>query len=212
MGKIFRLSPRNPEVNAINVAVDVIKNGGIIVYPTDTLYGLGVNALNSEAVLKVFNAKRRPLNKPLPLVVSGIDMASKLALITKEARKLMNVFWPGALTIILKKKLVVPSIVVSGGTSVGLRMPNHPVPLMIIKMCGFPLIATSANKHGKPNLLGIQEAIRQIGNQVDLILDCGKSGGEPSTIIDLTKMTPRIVRKGPVSKKMLEKEVGDIEY
>jgi L-threonylcarbamoyladenylate synthase len=210
MCKIFRVSPRNPEVNVITAAVDVIKDGGLIEYPTDTVYGLGVNALNSEAVIRVFNVKQRPLNKPLPLAVSGLGMASKLAIINDKARKLVKVFWPGALTIILKKKLVVPSIVVSGGTSVGLRMPNHAVPLMITKMCGFPLIATSANKHGKPNILGVQGAIRQIGNEVDLVLDCGKTRGQPSTIIDLTKMPPQIVRTGSVTKKMLEKEIGSI--
>ncbi len=211
MDKIVYLDPGNPKVEIIDAVVGVIKVGGVIVYPTDTVYGLGVDALNTNAVLRIFKIKGRPLDQPLPVAVSGLEMAEGLASVDDKARKLIRVFWPGALTLVLEKRPIVPSIVVGGGATVGLRMPNHAVPLMILDMLGLPLISSSANKHRMPSPLEAGEALRQVGQEVDLILDCGKVGGQSSTIVDLTKAPPLIIRKGPVTKEMLEKVVGRVE-
>lgn len=210
MSKIIRVDPENPEISAIRNAADLIKRGSVIVYPTDTVYGLGADALNPEAVLRVFKIKGRSPDQPLPVAVSGLEMAETLAVVSDEARRLMAAFWPGALTLVLPKKPIVPSIVVGGGVSVGLRTPNHAVPLLIIRESGLPLIATSANKHGAPSPVEAEEALRQIGSEVDLIIDCGRVGGQSSTIVDLTK-TPLIVRSGPVTREMIEKIIGRVK-
>jgi len=211
MGKVLRVNPEKPESKVIREAVDIIRSGGVVIYPTDTVYGLGVDALNPEAVLRIFKIKNRFPNQPLPVAVSGLEMADRLAFIDEAAGKLMKAFWPGALTLVLVRKRLVPSMVVGGGASVGLRMPNHAVPLRIIQMSGLPLVATSANKHGAQNPLEAAEALRQIGDEVDLLLDGGRAGGQPSTILDLTRKPPLIVRHGPVTREMIEKVIGRVE-
>ena len=211
MSNLIRIDAEKPEISVIKNAARLIKRGSVIVYPTDTVYGLGANALNPEAVLQIFKIKGRSPNQPLPVAVSGLEMAEKLAFVGDEARKLTAAFWPGALTLVLRKKPLLPSIVVGGGASVGLRAPNHAVPLMIIREAGLPLVATSANKHGAPSPVEAEEAFRQVGDEVDLILDCGRVGGQPSTIVDLTKTPPLIVRSGPVTREMIEKIIGRVE-
>ena len=210
MNKIIHVDKRDPKVETIRGAVHIIKNGGVIVYPTDTVYGLGANALNPNAILKVFKIKDRPLNQPLPVAVSGLKMAEGLTFFDDKARQLVRAFWPGALTIVLTKRPIVPSIVAGGGLSVGLRMPNHSIPLIILEQSGLPLVATSANKHGLPNPIEAEEALRQVGDEVDLILDGGNVSGQPSTVIDLTKRSPLIVRKGSITRAMIETIVGRV--
>ena len=211
MGSLIRVDSEKPDIGTIRSVARLIRGGGVIVYPTDTVYGIGANALNFEAVLRIFEIKGRALDQPLPVIVSGSEMAEGLAYIGDEARLLMKAFWPGALTLVLPKKPIILSIVVGGGTSVGLRAPNHTVPLSIIRESGLPLIATSANKHGAPNPADAGEALRQIGDEVDLIVDCGRVTGQPSTILDLTRMPPLVVRSGSVTRKMVEKVIGQVE-
>jgi len=203
MVKVLKVNPVKPDPKIISTAARAIKEGLVIVYPTETVYGIGTNALDPKSVLKIFRIKERPLNKALPIAVSGTKMAEKLAFLTEEARKLMREFWPGPLTIILKKKSSVPVEVTGGGESVGLRAPGHAVPLSIMKMTDLPLIATSANKHNQPNPETADEALTQIG-EVDLVLDAGKVKGVPSTVIDLTKRPPVIIRDGPIPRTRIE--------
>jgi len=202
------VDPKNPDFITIKMAVDEINDCGVLVYPTDSVYGLGTTGLLKEAILKIFKIKNRPLDHPLPLAVSDFDMVDKLAFVKDDAYELMEAFWPGALTIILKKKPIVPDILVGGNKTVGLRMPDHAVPLKIIQLLGVPLVATSANKHGGSNPISATQAIQQIGKEVDLVLDGGSSKGKPSTIIDLTKTPPMILRHGPVSVDLIEKIIG----
>jgi L-threonylcarbamoyladenylate synthase len=197
--------------NVIATAVNVIRNGGVVVYPTDTVYGLGADALNPIAIQRVFTIKNRPLHLPLPVVVRDLTMATWLAVIDDQAQRLIDTFWPGALTVIVEKKPLVPLILTSGGSTVGLRMPNHSVPLAMLDLCGGPLVATSANKHRGPSPLSAEEAQRQLGNEVDLILDGGPANGQPSTIIDLTKQPPLLVRRGPITRDMLEAIIGKLQ-
>ena len=208
---VTHFTPDSHDVDAIKKAVNVIKNGGVVVYPTDTVYGLGADALNPAAVQRVFKIKNRPKHLPLPVVVQDLIMAESLAAIDDSALRLIDAFWPGALTIILEKKPLVPLILTSGGTSVGLRMPDHSVPLMMLELCGVPLVATSANKHGEASPLLAEEAQRQLGNEVDLILDGGPAKGQPSTIIDLTKIPPLLIRSGPITRDELEEVIGSIQ-
>jgi L-threonylcarbamoyladenylate synthase len=203
--------PDDDDGDAIKKAVNVIRNGGIVVYPTDTVYGLGADALNPTAVQRVFTVKNRPMHLPLPVVVRDLTMAKRLAVVDDQAQRLIDAFWPGALTIILEKKPFVPLILTGGGSSVGLRVPNHSVPLMMLELCGVPLVATSANKHGGASPVVAEEAQRQLGNEVDLILDGGPASGQPSTIIDLTKRPPLLVRRGPITRDVIESIVGRLQ-
>lgn len=212
MPRLLEVDPRKPGPEAISLASEAVKRGGVIVYPTDTVYGLGANALNPEAALKVFVIKNRPLDQGMPVAVSGIGMAEELAIVTEEARRLMERFWPGALTILLKKKPVVPPTVTGGGEKIGLRAPNHAVPLSIIRASRLPLIATSANRHGRPNPTTAEEASRQLGEMVDLVIDGGRSEAPvPSTVIDITLELPSIVRDGPVSRRSIEAVISPIK-
>jgi len=211
MSNLIRIDPEKPEISVIKKVARLVKRGGVIIYPTDTVYGLGADALNPEAVLRIFKIKGRSPDQPLPVAVSGLEMAERLAFVSDEARKLIAAFWPGALTLVMRKKPIVPPIVVGGGVSVGLRAPNHAVSLMIIHETGLPLVATSANKHGAPSPVESGEAFRRVGDEVDLILDCGRVGGQPSAIVDLTKTPPMIIRSGPVTREMIEKIVGRVE-
>jgi L-threonylcarbamoyladenylate synthase len=212
VSRTLSVDPKKTNIDAIEEAVNILRSGGVIVYPSDTVYGLGSNALNSNAVQRIFRIKERSQDQSLPLAVSDWEMAGSLAFVDDRAKKLMNNFWPGALTIIMMKKPIVPSVVVGGGTSVGLRMPDHQVPLMLLRMSGLPIVSTSANKHGRPNSVEAEEAIRQIGGEVDLILDAGRVGGQPSTIIDITMKHPSIIRSGPVTKEMIENVIGPLGF
>ena len=202
--KVLKVDPVKPDPKIISTAARAIKEGLVIVYPTETVYGIGTNALDPKSVLKIFRIKERPLDKALPIAVSGPKMAEKLAFLTEEARKLVREFWPGPLTIILKKKGLIPMEVTGDSESVGLRAPGHAVPLSIMKMTDLPLIATSANKHNQPSPETADEALTQIG-EVDLVLDAGKVKGVPSTVIDLTKRPPVIIRDGPIPRTRIEK-------
>ncbi|MDH5769796.1 MAG: L-threonylcarbamoyladenylate synthase [Candidatus Bathyarchaeota archaeon] len=211
MPKIVRVNPEKPDPKTVDLATKIIKEGGIIIYPTDTVYGIGTNALKPQIILKIFKIKRRPLNEALPIAVSGLNMANELAFIPKNARELIRRFWPGALTIILRKKPIVPREATGGGNCVGLRAPNHPVPIAIIKKCDLPLIATSANKHGEPNPVTAGEALRQVGENVDLCLDAGRTEIQrPSTVLDLTKSPPVVLRIGPISVGAIKKVLGEV--
>jgi L-threonylcarbamoyladenylate synthase len=208
---VFDFGPNDDDGHAIRTAVNVIQNGGVVVYPTDTVYGLGADALNPVAIQRVFTIKNRPMHLPLPVVVLDLTMAKQLAVVDAPTQWLIDAFWPGALTIILEKKPLVPQILTSGGVSVGLRVPNHHVPLRMLDLARVPLVATSANKHGGVSALSAEEAQRQLGNEVDLILDGGPANGQPSTIIDMTKMPPLLVRRGPITRDAIEAIIGKLQ-
>lgn len=197
MAKVLRLGLVSVE-EAVAEASRVVRSGGLIIYPTDTVYGLGADPLNEAAVAKAFEAKRREA-KPMPVLVSSIEAAKRLAYVSEEAEALMRRFWPGALTIVLPSRGVVPSQVTAGLASIGIRMPNHPVALRIIEACGGALIGTSANISGRPAPRTADEALSQIGDYVDLAIDAGPAPhGVPSTVVDLSGSEPRLIREGPL--------------
>lgn len=208
LNHILKIDPISPDETVIGQAAKLIEAGKVVVYPTDTVYGIGTNALDSTAVLKIFKVKVRPIGTPMPVAVDGMQMADMLAVISAEARKLIAAFWPGALTLVLPKKDVVPEVVTAGHPSLALRAPNHQVPLMIIRKSKLPLIATSANLHGAPNCINAQEAAKQVGTHVDLILDGGPTMDTASTVLDLTREKPKVLREGPVTRLMLRSILG----
>lgn len=177
-------------------AARIVKRGGIVVYPTDTVYGLGCDPFNEEAVRRLFKVKRRP-DKPLPVLALNLKNAERIAHFSEEARKVAQRFWPGGLTLVLPKKEALPSIVTAGLKSVAVRVPNHPVALKLIELCGGLLIGTSANVSGGEPSTTAQEAQKQLGRAVDAILNGGAATlTKPSTILDLTSGTPSILREG----------------
>jgi len=182
-------------------ASQTVKTGGLVVYPTDTVYGLGCDPFNVETVKRVFRVKGER-KKPLPILASGIEHVEKIAYLSKDARKIVERFWPGPLMIIVPKKPTLPNIVTCNLGSVGVRVPKHDLAIQFISLSNGLLVGTSANKTGKKPALTASEAAEQLGKEVDVILDMGPTSlGVPSTVIDLTLEKPRILRKGPVSSE-----------
>lgn len=191
----------------IRQGVEILVAGGLVAYPTDTVYGLGAVFDNNTAVEKVFEVKSRPLNSPLPLLLADISWLEKYAkTITPSARKLAAAFSPGALTLVLEKSPGVSDLISGGQNTVALRVPGHPVILSLIKSIGKPITGTSANLSGKPSALTAEEVKKQIGDRIDYIIDGGKCpGGVESTIIDATGDIPILLRHGAIKTAEIQK-------
>lgn len=182
-----------------------VKAGGVVVYPTDTVYGLGCDPFVTKAVERVFNVKNER-RKPLPILASDTKTIERIAFFSERAKSIANEFWPGPLTIVVPKKPSLSSIVTCGLTSVGVRVPKHDAALQLISLSNGLLIGTSANRTGKKPPLSAQDAAEQLGRRVDLILDGGRATlGVSSTVIDLTSERPRILRRGPVGFGEIER-------
>jgi L-threonylcarbamoyladenylate synthase len=192
---------------ALRRAAELLLQGGVVVCATDTGYLLGVNGLNREAIQKVYRIKGRDFDKPLHLVVADIEMANRLAEVDDRAEQIMRRFLPGPLTLILKKKPIVPESLVSGLDSVGLRIPENEALLRLVRMAGLPITATSANRSGFGTPYSVEQVLTELGEAaqlVDLIIDQGETRhGSPSTILDLTRTPPAILREGPITQEML---------
>lgn len=193
----------------ITEAVEILRKGRLVIFPTDTLYGLGCNALDEPAIRSVFAVKKRPASSPLSIAVSDIEMMKQYAEVPQPAEKLAEAFLPGALTIVLKKKNL-PDALTGGLPKVGIRIPNSDITLKLIEMMGTPVTATSANISGNPPPTTAEDAISQIP-EADILLDAGPLGtGIPSTVIDMSEK-PKILREGKVKREELEKVIGEIE-
>ena len=190
----------------LDEAVDVLKGKGVVAFPTDTLYGLGADAFSIEAVDQVFEIKGRPKEMALPILLGTPSDLEKVAIEIPELTwTLVQTFWPGPLTLILRKSSAMPKIVSGGKESIAVRMPNHNVPLYLVQKLGRPITGTSANPSGAANPASADEVQELLGAKVDYIVDGGPAtSGTPSTIVDLTESTPRIVRAGSVSYESLQ--------
>ena len=200
----------NDTTEEIEEAAKIIAGGGLVAFPTETVYGLGADALNSQAVGKVYAAKGRPSDNPMIVHISSYDDMKKLTpQITRDMEKLMKVFWPGAMTMIVERNSVIPDVTTGGLDTVGIRMPDHPVALKLIAEARCPIAAPSANLSGKPSPTAAQHVIDDLAGRVDAIIcsdDC-KFGIE-STVIDMTGQTPMILRPGIITKEDLETALG----
>ncbi len=185
----------------------IIKNGGIVVFPTETVYGIGANALNAEAVKKIYEIKKRPLSKPITLLVNSIDMIERVAKdITPFEYAIIKKFFPGPLTIILQKKDVIPDIVTSGGRTVGIRMPANEIALELINRAGVPLATPSANISDKPSKTNIKDVMSDFPEGVDCFIDGGKSKiGVASTIVQVIDGVPHMLRQGTITEEQINK-------
>lgn len=201
-----------PTPKNLQKAAQIIQGGGLVAFPTETVYGLGANALNAEAVAKIFAAKQRPSFDPLIVHVASLEMLSKVVNeVSPLAQKLIEQFWPGPLTLVFAKSAFVPGIVTSGLPTVAVRMPDHPVALELIRQSGVPIAAPSANPFGYLSPTRAEHVERMLGNRVDLILDGGPTAfGVESTILLLAEK-PVVLRFGAVSAEALEAVVGPVE-
>jgi L-threonylcarbamoyladenylate synthase len=184
----------------ISKAISALKKGNIIVYPTDTLYGLGADIFNVNAIRKVFKIKKRPFNNPLSVAVSDISELEKIADVDEHTRQLVKQYMPGKLTLILKKKEIISDNVTGGLNKVAIRIPDNKIALEILTNFG-PITATSANIHGLKTPYIINEIIMQLKENVSVYLDDGRLEGRSSTIVDLTDHQVRIIRKGAIPEK-----------
>ena len=194
-------------------AAEIIKNGGLVIFPTETVYALGANGLDSNAVEKVYKVKDRNINNPINLLVSNKEMIYNLTEeITKLENKIIDKFFPGPITIILKKKKIIPDIVTAGNGTVGIRMPNNKIAIDLIKLAGVPIAAPSANLSGEPSGTDINEIKDDFYGKVDLIIDGGESKlGIESTIVKVIDETIHILRPGAVTENDLRTITTNVE-
>lgn len=201
MGEVIKVS----QPGAIEKAVEVLQRGGVVAFPTDTVYGVAAHGLMASAVARLFQVKGRPLDRAIPLLLADPQDLDQVARdIPPLARELADLFWPGPLSLVLWAKPDLPPEVTAGGQTVAVRIPDHDVPQELARLLGAPLAATSANRSGGTESSTAEEVLRQIGDAVDIIVDGGPCpGGVPSTVLDLTTDPPRILRQGPVTHAML---------
>ena len=189
----------------VKLAAALIAKGELVAFPTETVYGLGADALNPEAVKKIFVAKGRPSDNPLIVHVTGIEDAKKLAFVTEKAEKLMKKFWPGPLTIVLKKRQIVPKEVTAGLATVAVRMPKNRIALELIRLSKKPIAAPSANLSGKPSTTSFGHVFDDLNGKVAGIIKSADSEiGLESTVIDLASKTPLLLRPGAVTFEQLK--------
>lgn len=210
MKNIVRIKTRHPEKSLINRAAAIIHKGGLVVFPTETVYGLGANALCPGAVKKIFKMKGRPSDNPLIVHVARMEDIKIVARnISRQARVLMKAFWPGPLTLILPRKKILSDIVTAGLKTVAVRMPKHKIALALIKAANFPIAAPSANLSGKPSPTSARHVFDDFGEKIDMIIDGGNTViGLESTVVDTTTANVVVLRAGAITTEMLQKVLG----
>lgn len=203
--EICPIDPDDPDQLILDKAAAVVKSGGIVIFPTRTLYGIGVDAFNKEAVNRIFRIKQRAAQNPLSVLIRSRDVVATLAAKTPSAAvKFMAVFWPGRLTIVFSARPNVSSNLTAGTGKIGIRVPEHPVTIGLVESLDCPLTGTSANLSGQPGADRIDQLPLELIRNVDLVIDAGKlKGGTGSTVVDVTVDPPVILRKGEVSRKEL---------
>lgn len=196
---------RASSVEDVAEAADLLGRGGLVAFPTDTVYGLGTTAWDAQAVARIFDAKERPAEKAIPILIADLDGAGELvADMPAGLTALAAHYWPGALTLVAPASRALPEIVTAGTGTVALRVPNHPAALALLRRTG-PLAVSSANRSGWVSPMTAAEVLAQLDGRIDAVLDGGRClGGLPSTVFDLTQSPPRLLRSGPVSKQEID--------
>jgi len=210
---LLKVEPENPDLTKIQVAADIIRSGGLVAFPTETVYGLGADALNPEAVAALFEAKKRPLDNPPIIHVANVHAIDALVEeVPQKARLLMERFWPGPLTLIFKRSTKVPSLTTAGLDTIAIRIPNHKVALALINQSQRPIAAPSANLAGKPSPTTAQHVCEDLGGRIDVIIDGGATKiGVESTVVDLSVDPPLLLRPGGTSFETLKRALGSLE-
>lgn len=190
----------------LKIAANMIEKGKIVIFPTETVYGIGTNGINEKAVARLYEIKRRPLNKPISLLVNSIEMINMIAKdITDIEYKLIKEFLPGPLTIILKKKNIVPDLVTANSDTVGVRMPKNEIALKLIEYSGVPIATPSANISGKPSGIDMKDIMKDFNKKVDCFIDSGPSEiGVSSTVVQVIDGKPHILRHGSITEEEIK--------
>lgn len=198
--RTLAVDPSRPGAGDLTEAARLIRMGGLVAFPTETFYGLGANALDPDAVLRVFHAKGRPADKPLLVLVESLTMAESIVMeLPARVRRLVTRHWPGPLTVILPARPHVPSTLTAGTGTLGVRISGHPLARALVRAAALPVTAPSANLHGARSPRTADEVRAGLGPRVDLVLDGGPSpGGPPSTLLDATVEPMRVVRAGAI--------------
>ena len=210
---VLKVNSVKPEPDVIRQAAEVIRAGGLVAFPTETVYGLGANGLGASAVARIFEAKGRPATNPVILHVSDASEVLNVAANWPEtAGKLAAHFWPGPLTLVVPKTDRVPAIVTAGGPTVAVRCPNNPVALALIRTAGVPIAAPSANRSTELSPTRAEHVLKSLNGRIDMLLDGGAcSGGLESTVVDVTGEVPHLLRPGLITVPMLESVCGHVE-
>jgi L-threonylcarbamoyladenylate synthase len=187
---------------ALEEVAGILRSGGLVAFPTDTVYGLGAWVWSPASVTRLYDAKARPAEKAIPVLLAGLAQVALLGIQpSPQMHLLAERFWPGPLTLVVSCGPQVPDIVTAGTHTVAVRMPDHPVALRLFELAGQPLAVTSANLSGHANPLTAEDVMAQLDGRIDAVLDGGACrGGVPSTVLDLTATPPRILRAGPISE------------
>ncbi|MFQ3550050.1 MAG: L-threonylcarbamoyladenylate synthase [Armatimonadota bacterium] len=210
--KHIKIDINNINMNAIYEAAEYIKKGELVIFPTETVYGLAADALNIDAVKKIYIAKQRSDKHSLPVQIDSIEKLSDVAVnISESAIKIGKKYWPGPLTMILEKNDKISDFVSGGKKTIGVRIPDHPVALAFIKACGVPIIATSANVSGMGYTISADDAIKGLEEYVSILIDSGQSeDGLPSTIIDVTTPEINLLRQGSININDIIKTIQEV--
>ena len=209
--RIFQIEGSNID-EIISEAARIIKQGGTVAFPTETVYGLGADALNPEAVRKIFQAKGRPQDNPLIVHIANTEQLDVLARdVSDSARNLMDVFWPGPLTLIFRRRDIVPDVTTCGLDTVAVRMPDNPVAIALIRQAGTPIAAPSANISGRPSPTTAEHVIADLSGRIDAVIDGGPVRvGVESTVLDMTSDIPVLLRPGEVGVEQIREYVGEV--
>lgn len=213
MTQVLELDPERPQQEAIELAASIIRNGGLVAFPTETVYGLGADAVNENAVRKIFEAKSRPADNPCIVHVDSRDMLDRVAgNVGAKAERLIHKFWPGPLTLVLERKPEVAPSVSAGLSTVAVRMPGNRIALDLIRAARTPVAAPSANASGRPSPTTAAHVLEDLCGRIDLILDGGTTKiGIESTVLDVTTDPPVILRPGWITREILSEAIGPIE-
>ncbi|HET6489195.1 MAG TPA: L-threonylcarbamoyladenylate synthase [Syntrophales bacterium] len=203
---MIKINPEHPEPDRIDEAVAILKSGGVIALPTETFYGLGADARNEQAIEKIFGIKGRDFNNPILVVIGDRNhLESFAAEIPEAARKLMDRFWPGPLTIVFRAAPSVSPKLTAGGAKIGIRLTSHPIAMAIAKRLGGPVTATSANRSGAPECSSAAEVLSQLQGRIDDVVDGGQTmGGKGSTLVDVTVYPPKVLREGMIPSSLIQ--------
>jgi L-threonylcarbamoyladenylate synthase len=211
---IIRVDPSAPDAAAIQQAAEILLRGGLVAFPTETVYGLGANALDAAAVQRIFIAKGRPASDPLIVHIAALDQLDSLAEdVPALARTLAQAFWPGPLTLVLKRRAAIPATVSAGRDTVAVRIPDHAVPLALVRAAGVPIAAPSANLVTRPSPTNAAHVIEDLDRRIDLLLDGGPTPiGLESTVLDLTSAQPTLLRPGGISIEALRQYIPELSF
>lgn len=211
--KLVRVDSQNPDLIVLKEAAEILKNGGLVAFPTETVYGLGANGLDEVACKKIYEAKGRPSDNPLILTIGDVSgLYPIVSNVTENAEKIIRTFWPGPITLVLPKADCVPTTVTGGLNTVAIRFPSNTVARELIKAAGIPVAAPSANSSGKPSPTRASHVEYDLNGKIDMIIDGGPAEwGLESTILDVSVDKPVLLRPGAITKEMIEEVVGEID-